>query len=219
MIASHARQAELVTLSDALKQLHGWEFETHAHPAVVLDPATGPSVRVWGWWTAGDPARPCVLWCGRRGWSVAVVEPDIFDSQGYELAVWAHRIKLLDLALANAVGPHRRLEELELHVASEASFGTGPHASAVRDAVLWGIIQLRAARARKPGQAAAGWRAPAAGSMRSGVVDEELARHALIPSLAKARIRHRKHKDPAVDTLVRALTSLRLDEHLVGDER
>jgi len=219
MIASSARQSELVMLSDALKQLRGWEFESHAHPAVVLDRATGPSVRVWGWWTVGAPARPCVLWCGQRGWSVAVVEPDVFDSQGYELALWAHRIKLLDLALANAVGPHRRLAELELHVASEPSFGVGPHASSVRDAVLWGILQLRAALARRPDQAVAERQAPASESTRGGVVDEELARHGLVPTLAKARIRHRKHKDAAVDALVRALTNLRLDEHLVRDEQ
>jgi hypothetical protein len=219
MIASSARRCELMTLSDALKQLRGWEFEAHAHPAVVLDRATGPSVRVWGWWTADDPARPCVLWCGPRGWSVAVVEPDVFDSHGYELVLWAHRIKLLDLALANAVGPYRRLAELELHVASEAGFGVGPHASSVREAVLWGILHLRAARARRPDQAVAERRAPEAGSVQGGVVDEELARHALVPSLAKARVRHRKQKDAAVDALVRALANLRLDEHLVLDEQ
>jgi len=91
-VMTATRLTEFWVLSDALKQCRGRDFEGHRHPAVVVDRATGPSVRVWGWWTQDNPAIPCLLWCGQRGWSATLVEPDELDSPGYELAFWSHRI-------------------------------------------------------------------------------------------------------------------------------
>jgi hypothetical protein len=213
-VMTATRLTEFLMLSDALKQCRGRDFESHHHPAVVFDRATGPSVRVWGWWTQDNPAIPCLLWCGERGWSATLVEPDELDGPGYELAFWSHRIKLLDLALANALGPHPTLGELELHVAADASLPLEQHGSRRREAMLWGIRQLRIARSqhhrRTPESPT-----PSDAETHGGRVDEELGRHALIPTLAKPRVHeNRKHKDPAVDALVRALCNLRLGDHI-----
>jgi hypothetical protein len=187
MTASTPGLAQYLLLSEQHKQLPGSSFENHHHPAVVLDLATGPTVRVWGWWTDetdGHPALPCLLWAGELGWSATVVEPDVFDSQGYERAFWSHRIKLLDLALANALCPCRTLEQLELHLADE-SLGADSWAPGLRGALVWGVLQLGAARALHEGGAA-----PATGPWRAdevrGTVDEELVAHGLGPMSAKA---------------------------------
>lgn len=177
------RAAEYLHLSDALKQLRGVDFEAYDHPAVLVDRATPAATRVWGWWADAEPAVPCLLWASERGWSATVVEPAELDGAGYERAFWSHRIVLLDLSLANALGPCSTLEELELKVAAEGSFGFGTWAVQLRSAVLWGILQLRAARAQ-------GRRTtPEDGPLVQGArcsVDDELARHGLVPTLAKA---------------------------------
>jgi hypothetical protein len=159
------------------------------------------------------------MWCGEAGWSATVVEPDALDSEGYERDFWSHRIKLLDLALANALGPHRALEDLELHVAAVASWGLGARAVEIKRAMSWGILQLRSARARPTDHGFAGrGRQTVPSADVAGVVDEELARHALVPTLAKARVGlPRKRKDPSVDTVVRVLSNLRLGDHAVPD--
>jgi hypothetical protein len=181
-------QAQYLLLSEQLKQLPGSTFEIHHHPAVVLDLATGPAMRVWGWWTDesdGRPALPCLLWAGELGWSATVVEPDVFDSEGYERAFWSHRIKLLDLALANALGPCPTLEQLELHVTDE---GLGANACALelRGGLLWGILALEAARGTSHDGTAASAAARLPADDMRGTVDEELVAHALSPTLAKA---------------------------------
>lgn len=218
MIASRTRQAEFLKLSEDLKQFRGLDFEDHDHPGVMLDRATDPSVRVWGWWTPDDPGIPCLLWCGKWGWSATLVEPDELGSPGYELAFWSHRIKLLDLALANALGPHPTLGELELHIAADASTAPGLQGSGNAEVMLWGIRQLRIARSQGHRRTL---ECPATSEegARRGVIDQELARHALIPTLAKPRVLDkRRHKDPAVDTLVRALSKVQLGDHISKDE-
>ena len=183
-IAGHAQYLQL---SNALKQLPGKEFEVHGHPAVLLDRVTGLSTRVWGWWTSDAPALPCLLWCGEDGWSATVVEPDTLDSEGYEREFWAHRIKLLDLALANALGPYPFLVDLELSIGVAGSFGLGSRHAEITRAMRWGIVQLRAAPARS--SATTGTVDTHAHSARSdGEVDAELARHALVPSLRKPAV-------------------------------
>ena len=180
--------AQYLWLSDLLKQLPGRSFETHRHPAVLLDLATGPSVRVWGWWTsggAGRPAVPCVLWAGDLGWSVAVVEPDVFDTAGYERPFWSHRIRLLDLALANALGPFPTVEQLELEVGAESSLGPS-RPRELTAGVLWGILQLEAAR---DPVGAVVRRLPVDGP--AGAVDDELVAHDLSPAVAKPHGDHR----------------------------
>lgn len=183
-------QTQYLVLSESLKRLPGTHFERHRHPAVLLDRATGPDLRVWGWWSGGDRELPCLLWAGDLGWSATVVEPDGFDSEGYERVFWAHRVKLLDLALANAVGPCRTLEDLELRVASHASNGAGTSWSEPRRALMWGILQLRAARAHRASIVGAGARARPLRAVpgAAGSVDEELLRQGLVPSLAKSRM-------------------------------
>lgn len=219
MVTSRTRQAEFLRLSDALKQCRGTEFESHTHPGVVFDRATGASVRVWAWWSRGEPAIPCLLWCSEPGWSATVVEPDNLGSPGYELGFWSHRIKLLDLALANGLGPYPTLGELELQVSVDGVFGEGPDGSRLQDAMLWGIRQLRAARSQSTSTAAGCPTLVAAGGQGGGVVDEELVRHGLVPSLAKPRVKDkRRHKDPAMDALVRALCNVRLGDHTWADE-
>lgn len=219
MNTATARQVEFLMLSDALKQCRGFDFEGHGHPAVVLDRATPPSIRVWGWWSPEEPGTACLLWRGDRGWCAAVVEPDEPHSPGYELAFWSHRIKLLDLALANALGPYATLGQLELHVAADARLELGPHGSTIREAMLWGIVQLRAARSQRRPTEENRPDKPATGT-QSGVVDEELVQHGLAPTFPKRRAfsGHRKHKDPAVDALVRALRSVRLGDAATEDE-
>lgn len=181
--------AQYLTLSEGLKRLPGSEFEKHRHPAVVLDRATGPDVRVWGWWSGGDTELPCLLWTDDQGWSATVVEPDAFDSEGYERVFWSHRIKLLDLALANAIGPCKKLADLELRVAGDTSYGLDAAWADPHGALLWGIVQLRAARAHR-GHIVGGARVcmlPTTPDMH-GVMDEELARYGLVPTLPKRRM-------------------------------
>lgn len=182
--------AEYLMLSEGLKRLPGIDFEKYGHPAVVLDRATGPQVRVWGWWTQGgsESELPCLLWAGEMGWSATVVGPDALDTEGYERAFWSHRIKLLDLALANALGPCKTLEDLEMRVAGDSSYGLDASWSGLKGALLWGIIQLRVARAHR-GRVAGGAAVrplPAPPGM-GGVMDEELAKHGLLPTVPKPR--------------------------------
>lgn len=195
-------------LIDCLKRLRGADFEDHGHPAVLLDRATPASTLVWGWWATESPApsapaTPCLLWADQHGWSATVIEPGELDGAGYERAFWSHRVNLLDLALANAIGPFPTLEQLEAAVAAESSFGAGAWALQLAAAVLWGVRQLKAARAGQP--------TPADGSATAAAlrpvscrVDEELVRHSLVPTLAK-------HQPPAapgttgIDALLAAI--------------
>ena len=194
--------AEYVALSDRLKHLRGVDFETHDHPAVVLDRATSPATRVWGWWADAEPRLPCLMWASERGWSITVVEPGALDSEGYERALWSHRIHLLDLALANAMGPFTTLEELEVAVSTESSFGLGSWGTDVRSAVLWGVAQLRTARAPRrrsePNR-------PAAVRPAHASVDEELARCGLVPTLAKGRGTVDPVQEAGLEALLRAV--------------
>ena len=212
------RQTEFLMLSDALKECKGRDFESHHHPAVVFDRATGPAVRVWGWWTEDDPAVPCLLWCGERGWSTTMVEPDELGSPGYELAFWSHRIRLLELALANCLGPCPTLGELELQVAADERVVHRLDGSRMNESLLWGIRQLRFARSQRIRRTTDS-PIPFGKQLLGGMVDEELRHHGLVPSLAKPRVLdNRNHKDPAVDVLVRALCNVRLGDHVTDDE-
>lgn len=206
-------QGEYLSISDAMKRCRGEEFEQYDHPAVLLDRVTDDSVRVWGWWTKTDPALPCLLWSGPRGWSITVVEPDEIGAPGYELAHWSHRVKLLDLAFANALGPHRTLDLLELYVAADTTLALGPDGPGIREALIWGMVQLRAARAQTGGRIE--------GSV-SGAVDDELAQHELSPTFAKPRPNtstdRDRHKDPVMGALVRALSEFRLTGNLAALE-
>ena len=182
-------QTQYLALSESLKRIPGGDFERHGHPAVLLDRATGPALRVWGWWSGGELRLPCLLWAGDLGWSATVVEPDAIDGEGYERVFWAHRVKLVDLALANAIGPCRTLEDLELRVASHAIDEAGACWSEPRRALLWGILQLRAARAHRAsvvGSAGVRGRPLRAVTGAAGAVDGELTRYGLVPSLAKS---------------------------------
>jgi len=205
---------ELLSLGEDLKRCRGKEYEDHDHPAVLVDRATRPSVRVWGWWADTEPRLPCILWSSERGWSATVVEPDDIDGPGYEMAYWSHRVKLLDLALANALGPYRTLPALELHVAGDTTPPIlDPHGFQVRQALLWGIVQLRAARAQKQHTGVAEvWQIKIGESFQTAAIDDELRKHALAPTLAKRRKGRRRdtHKDPAVGALARALSRVRL---------
>ena len=51
------------------------------------------------------------------------------------------------------------------------------------------------------------------------MIDEELTRHALIPTLAKEAVHHRKRKDPAVDALIRALVNIRSDRGRINQDQ
>jgi hypothetical protein len=181
-------RSQYLLLSEQLKRLPGSTFEAHHHPAVVLDLATGPGTQVWGWWTdeiGGDPARPCLLWAAELGWSATVVEPDMFDSEGYERAFWSHRIKLLDLALANALGPCPSLEDLELQVVSDETLGADSRARELRDSLLWGILELESARTCRSDATFASAAGPGQAYGVRGSVDEELVAGVLSPSFAK----------------------------------
>jgi hypothetical protein len=184
--AAGAGPGEYLALSDSLKQLPGVQFETHGHPAVILDRATPSSTLVWGWWAEAAPPVPCLLWASPRGWSATVVEPGAFDSEGYERAFWSHRITLLDLALANAIGPFPTLDRLERTIAVDDSFGAGAWAVQLTSAVLWGVRQLREARSGSRGRASSERRPTPPATAARCVVDAELALHALVPTLAKA---------------------------------
>lgn len=176
--------AEYLALSDALKRLPGTAFEDHDHPAVILERATGPTFRVWGWWATGT-RLPCLLWASDHGWSATTVEPDEFDSEGYERVFWCHRIKLLDLALGSALGPCPTLARLELLVASDPGQSLAGYAGATSTGLLWGIVQLRAARAGS--STSAGTRVqplpPFTGT--DAALDQELLRHGLSPTHPK----------------------------------
>jgi hypothetical protein len=195
--------AEYLTLSDRLKQLRGTEFEMHGHPAVVLDRATSPTTRVWGWWADAETPVPCVLWASERGWSVTAVEAGELDSEGYERAFWAHRVALLDLALATALGPFPTLEELELNVAADGSFGFGSWGEELRAAVLWGVRQLRVARAR--GHRGRRDEALAQVSGARCSVDQELVRFGLVPTLTKSCREVASAQEAGLEALLRAV--------------
>jgi len=149
-----------------------------------------------------------------------VVEPDGIDAPGYEMRYWSHRVKLLDLALANAFGPCPTLATLELHVAADTTPPVlDPQGFYIREALLWGIIQLRAARAQVPRPGApVGSMIKVGATFRAGVVDDELTKHALVPTLPKRRKKgpRDKYKDPALANLVRALSRVRLGDEIVG---
>lgn len=175
--------------SVALKVIPGRLYEQHRHPAVILDRATGPGTHVWGWWTGGSPARPCLLWSAGRGWGATVVEPEVVGADGYEHASWSHRIKLLDLALARALGPCPTLQELELQVPS-TGFGRGRDGDELSVGLLWGVRLLRAAHSWHRGAESRPWRTLPQLGRTEGAVDEELARHALVPTLVKTSLGH-----------------------------
>lgn len=65
----------LIALGDAFRRCPGDTFETHGHPAVFLDQATSPSVRVWGDGPTRTRGLTCMLWCSIRGWFATVVRP------------------------------------------------------------------------------------------------------------------------------------------------
>lgn len=216
-----SRHAEFLAISDALKRCRGEEFEDHGHPAVMLDRATGPSTRVWGWWSGGSRPLPCLLWSGERGWCATVVEPDDIDGPGYDVPFWSHRIKQIDLALANALGPFRSLTMLELYTAADTTLALGPFGQVVKDALLWGIVQLRAARTHVDVHAVPATPPSKAAILGGGgFVDEELAVHALVPTLAKPRTfgLRNSFKDPGIAALVRALTEVRLSDRSSAGE-
>jgi hypothetical protein len=211
--------AEYLALSERLKLLRGMDFEQHGHPAVVLDRATSPSTLVWGWWADVRPAIPCILWASERGWSVTVVEAGALDSEGYERAFWSHRITLLDLALANAIGPFPTLEQLELNVAADGSFGLGPWACELREAVLWGIGQLQAVQAsRHRGRGTEPYPGPTGGPCS---VDQELSLHGLAPTNVKSRRSVESAQEAGLEALLRAVrrTDTRLSDVAAGTRR
>jgi hypothetical protein len=179
-----------MALSDALKRLPGELFEAHGHPAVLLDRATSPAVRFWGWWANSDRQLPCLLWCSERGWFATVVRPDEIGAPGYELCLWSHRIKLLDLALANALGPRPSLGVLELNLL------LGACRTPTTEAMLWGIVQLRAAHQRAGRTSMR--RHEGTSRALAGKFDDELARHGLLPTSFKKGIpgrRPMKHRE------------------------
>lgn len=62
MATGDAARAEFIALGDALKRLPGELFETHDHPAALLEEATSASIRVWGW--SRGPNLACRACCG-----------------------------------------------------------------------------------------------------------------------------------------------------------
>jgi hypothetical protein len=189
MIILSRDQTQYLQFSEALKDIPGRKLEHHRHPAVVLDRATGPGTHLWGWWTCGRPARPCLLWWTGGGWGATVVEPEADGADGYERTSWLHRLTLLDRALARALGPCPTLHELELQVPS-AVFGRGRDGCDVSMGLLWGIRLLRAAHSTERDAESGSVRPVPRAAGVEGAVDEELARHALIPTLAKAAPTH-----------------------------
>jgi hypothetical protein len=189
MIILSPGQTQYLLFSEALKDVPGRQYEQHRHPAVILDRATGPGTQVWGWWTRSRPARPCLLWSAARGWGATAVAPEVVGADGYERAFWSHRSNLLDLALARALGPYPTLQELELQVPS-AGLGLGRDGGELLVGLLWGVRLLRAAHSIDRGAEYRPWRTFPWDAGIEGEVDEELARHALIPTLAKVSPTH-----------------------------
>ena len=185
MIILSPGQTQHLLFSEALKDIPGCQYEQHRHPAVILDRATGSETQVRGWWTRGRPARPCLLWSAARGWGATAVAPEVVGADGYERVFWSHRVKLLDLALARAMGPYPTLQELELQVPS-AGFGPGQDGGELLEGLLWGVRLLRGAHRMDRGADSRPWRTVRRDAGIEGEVDEELARHALIPTLGKA---------------------------------
>jgi hypothetical protein len=191
MILQSPAHTQYLLFSEVLKDIPGRQYEQHRHPAVIFDRVTGPGTQVWGWWTRGTPARPCLLWSGGRGWGATVVEPEVDGADGFERASWSRRIRMLDRALEYACGPYPSLEELEVQVPS-AGLDLGRGGGELAGGLLWGVRRLRAAHltdrstdsSTKHGFLLEAW--------IDGTVDEELARHALIPTLAKARLHSRR---------------------------
>lgn len=150
---------------------------------------------MWGWWAKGRPDFPCLLWCSERGWSAAVVEPECASADGYELSEWRRRIDLLERALQGAPGPHPSLGMLELQLV------LSPNEHGAREALLWGIVHLRAAQQRairgappkreEDGRSVGTW------------VDGELTRLGLTPTMFKARSAGRvgtNHRTPTAES-------------------
>lgn len=208
---AEGRQTQYLLLSGLLMMLPGVAFERHPHPAMVLDLATGPRTSVWGWWSEpidGEPPVPCLLWAGDLGWSATTVEPDIFDTDGYERSFWSHRIKLLDLAIANATGPFPTLEELGRRVSEDLDLDLGDRAAALAGALLWGIVQQQAARARL-GDVAGELTVPPV--VIRGTVDDALDREHLGPDRVKVRL---ERTDAGLDGLLRAVHQVRPEPSL-----
>jgi hypothetical protein len=137
------------------------------------------------------------------GWGATTVEPDVFDAEGYECPSWSHRIKLLDLAVANATGPFPTLEALRRRVNDDIDPHLGDRAVALGGALLWGILQQQAARTRlgdvtgDPGIPTAAVR---------GAVDDALDRAQLGPDRVKIRL---ERPDAGLAGLLRAVDQVR----------
>jgi hypothetical protein len=212
---AEGRRAQYLLLSGLLMLVPGVAFERHRHPATILDLATGPRTSVWGWWSEpvdGEPPVPCLLWAGDLGWSATTVEPDVFDTEGYERSSWSHRITLLDLAIANATGPLPTLEALRRRVSDDLDPNLGDRAVALGGALLWGIVQQQAARTRLGDVAGDPSIRPSAirGSVR-GTVDDALDREQLGPDRVKIRL---ERADAGLDGLVRAVAQVRTGSSL-----
>jgi hypothetical protein len=203
---SEPRREQYLLLSGLLMLVPGASFEQHPHPATILDRATGPRTSVWGWWSEpldGGARVPCLLWAGDLGWSATTVEPDVFDTEGYECPFWTHRIKLLDLAIANASGPFPTLEALRRRVTDDLDLDLGERAAALGGALLWGIVQQQAARTRL-GDVVADH--VLASALVRGTVDDVLDTELLGPDRVKVRL---ERPDEGLDGLLRAVDHVR----------
>jgi hypothetical protein len=200
------RRTEYLVLSGLLTVVPAGTCARHRHPAHVLDLATGPRTSVWGWWAepvGGESPVPCLLWAGELGWSAAAVEADTLDGRGYATSSWSQRATLLDLALANATGPFRTVDQLCQRVSDDVHPDLGDRSAAVAGALLWGILQQQAARTRL-GHVATGSRVPRV-AVR-GVVDDALDRGHLSPDRVKVRL---ERPDVGLDGLLRAVEEVR----------
>jgi hypothetical protein len=203
---SERRREQYLLLSGLLMLVPGASFEQHPHPATILDRATGPRTSVWGWWSEpldGGARVPCLLWAGDLGWSATTVEPDVFDTEGYECPFWTHRIKLLDLAIANATGPFPTLEALRRRVTDDLDLDLGELAALLGGALLWGIVQQQAARTRLGDVVAEPVFPPA---LVRGAVDDVLDTELLGPDRLKVRL---ERTDAGLDGLLRAVDQVR----------
>jgi hypothetical protein len=206
---AEGRKAQYLLLSGLLMLVPGAAFERHPHPATVLDLATGPRTSVWGWWSEpleGGAPVPCLLWAGELGWSATTVEPDVFDTEGYECSFWSHRIKLLDLAVANATGPLPTLDELRQRVSADVDPDLGERSAAMAGALLWGILQQQAARTRL-GDVVGDRSVPP--TMIRGAVDDTLDRGHLGPDRVKVRL---EQTDAGLAGLLRAVNQVRPEQ-------